>query len=148
MLARTPPLVVLVIALLVIGAVAAYPQRVMAQDTVSAVCLFTIEQDQQNAVLNDQQFAIVLNSNRTTGFSWSLSEDFLDQAVVELVSHQYVPAQTGLLGAGGKECWIFQADSPGTVTITLNYARPWETDVPPAQTATFEVIVRTGPTVP
>ena len=127
--------------LLILGVSSGLPMPTHAQQVVPSTCLFTLTVDSPNLVAVGQHFAVVLNSDRTTGFSWALSEDFTRQTAVELVSHQYVPSPVGRVGAGGKECWIFRAVHPGTVTITLNYARPWEHGVPPAETAPFEVTV-------
>jgi inhibitor of cysteine peptidase len=108
---------------------------------VPAVCLFPIDESTGNQVRSGGQFAVVLPSNRGTGYSWSLAEDFFSQEVVSLAGHQYVAAPSGRIGAGGVECWVFRADNPGSVTITLNYSRPWERDVPPARTASYSVTV-------
>jgi inhibitor of cysteine peptidase len=45
-------------------------------------------------------------------------------------------------GAGGTELWTFKAVGAGKTTIALNYARPWEKDIPPAKSETFTVDVR------
>lgn len=125
------------------AASAATPVTVTAQtSSVPHICLFPIPEDGQFQTFNvGDQFAIVLNSNRTTGYSWSLTEDFFNQDVVELVGHQYISQPTGRFGSGGVECWIFAAQSPGGTEIVLTYSRPWETNVPPAQTATYYVSV-------
>lgn len=111
--------------------------------SVPHVCLFPVADDGQfHAFDVGQQFALVLKSNRTTGYEWSLSEDFFNQDVVELVGHQYISQPTGLLGSGGVECWIFEAQSAGGTEVQLAYRRPWESlGIPPAQTATYYVSV-------
>lgn len=75
------------------------------------------------------QFTIKLDSNRTTGYSWSLKN--YDKKMILLVSHTYIKPNTKLIGAPGYEKWIFQANPAfmkGTknTTISLSYARPWE----------------------
>jgi inhibitor of cysteine peptidase len=131
--------------LLVAATAAALPfaPAIAQTSSVPHVCLFPIPEDGQfHAFDVGQQFALVLNSNRTTGYEWSLSEDFFNQDIVELVGHQYISQPTGLLGSGGVECWIFEAQSAGGTEIQLVYTRPWESGgIPPARTATYYVSV-------
>ena len=69
-------------------------------------------------------------------------EAFFNQDIVELVGHQYISQPTGLIGSGGVECWIFQAQNAGGTEIQLAYRRPWESaGIPPARTATYYVSV-------
>ncbi len=92
-------------------------------------------------VQTGQEFSIRLDSNITTGYSWQLGAP-LDGKVLVLVGSQYVEPKTDAVGAGGQEVWTFKAVAPGKTTIALNYLRPWEKDVAPAQTAAFAVTVR------
>ena len=87
-------------------------------------------------------FVIKLESNATTGYSWRLAE--LKTGTVEKVSNVYEPAKTQgrLVGSGGIEVWTFKAVSKGNVTITLEYVRPWEKDIPPIKTAKYSVSVK------
>ena len=93
-----------------------------------------------NAVAGDE-FSITLESNPTTGYSWQLAQP-LDEEMVKLVSSEYVPSRTDLVGAGGEEKWTFLALNKGVVRIVLKYVRPWEKDKPPAKEKTF--LVRIG----
>ncbi len=75
------------------------------------------------------KFTIKLESNRTTGYSWSLKN--YDHKLLSLESHTYIPPHTSLIGAPGNEQWIFQASphffkNSKTTKISLSYARPWE----------------------
>jgi inhibitor of cysteine peptidase len=87
-----------------------------------------------------RKFAIVLQSNQTTGYRWEISSAG-DALVVKSTGAEYTPPDTKLVGAGGKEVWIFEAVGRGTTEISLKYARPWEKDVPPAKSVTFKVNV-------
>lgn len=89
------------------------------------------------------QFTIVLNSNHTTGFQWELSQP-LNQQIVKKVSSAYrsSAAPPGLVGSGGTEIWTFAAKGSGRTTITFTYQRSWETTTAPAQTETFNLIVK------
>jgi predicted secreted protein len=88
-------------------------------------------------------FSLTLDSNPTTGYQWQLAET-LDEGVLQLVAKTYSSSQTNVAGAGGKENWNFYAVGQGTTVISLKYARPWETDAPPAVNRQFTVIVSGG----
>jgi inhibitor of cysteine peptidase len=92
-------------------------------------------------------FAIGLPSNPTTGFLWRMDSP-PDTSVAQLQGAVYVapaPPSAGsppLAGAGGRECWIFNAVGSGQTTITLNYLRPFDPpSTPPGQSDTFTVVV-------
>ncbi len=89
------------------------------------------------------EFAISLDSNPTTGYSWDFSSP-PDPEVVELLDAAYQPPETPRVGAGGKQLWTFRAAGPGETEIALDYFRPWEEGAPPARTAVFTVVVREG----
>jgi predicted secreted protein len=88
-----------------------------------------------------EKFFIVVASNRTTGFSWQITKP-VNEKVIRLQGSEYLPAKSGLAGAGGKEVWTFTAVAPGQTTISLKYSRPWEKGKPPQQEKTYTVIVR------
>jgi inhibitor of cysteine peptidase len=89
------------------------------------------------------QFTLGLAANRSTGYSWQLAQA-PDAAVLQLVGSSYEAPAAGRPGAGGKECWTFNAVGAGTTQLTLAYSRPWEHGVPPARSLTFSVVVRGG----
>jgi inhibitor of cysteine peptidase len=72
-----------------------------------------------------EEFAIVLESNPSTGYQWKLAEE-LDTGIVVLVKTEYEAPDTELMGAAGEEKWTFRAENLGDTTITLAYVRPWE----------------------
>ena len=86
-------------------------------------------------------FTIALDANATTGYSWSQTVG--DKTVVTFVSNEYAAEARDpqVVGGGGTDTFAFKAVGKGTTTITLNYARPWES-VPPAQTRTITVTVK------
>lgn len=86
-------------------------------------------------------FTLVLDANPTTGYSWS--QTIKDTNVVTYVDNAYVatPRDPQVVGGGGTDTFTFKAVGKGTTTITLVYARPWES-VPPAQTRTIVVTVK------
>jgi inhibitor of cysteine peptidase len=71
------------------------------------------------------EFAIALESNPTTGYSWQLTGG-LDQGLVELVKKEYEAPATDRLGAAGEEKWTFKAVDLGRAVLRFRYARPWE----------------------
>jgi inhibitor of cysteine peptidase len=87
------------------------------------------------------EFALTLESNRTTGYQWELDKP-LDESKVKLVRNEYKKPETaGVPGAGGKEVWTFKAVAEGKTTITMKYARSWEKDQEPAKRAKFKIVI-------
>jgi inhibitor of cysteine peptidase len=86
-----------------------------------------------------QHFAIELDSNPTTGFSWQLSAP--PGAQVTLIDEDYTPTGPQTAGSGGVQRFTFEAAATGTTSLAFAYVRPWETGVAPANTATFPVKV-------
>ena len=84
---------------------------------------------------------ISLDANPTTGFEWQLAAP-LDDKVLKLIAHDFHPSATARVGAGGTDVWTFKAIGTGSTTITLEYRRPWEKDVPPAAHKNFPVVIR------
>ncbi|MBC8476991.1 MAG: DUF4382 domain-containing protein [Dehalococcoidia bacterium] len=71
---------------------------------------------------------VTLCSNPTTGFQWSETANISDTAILEQVSHKYVPPQSAQpqAGASGQEVWVFRALEAGTTTVYMEYSRPWQ----------------------
>ena len=67
-------------------------------------------------------FKISLDSNPTTGYSWSaeVDPDFLK------VKDDTYKSESNLLGAGGVQTIEFEALKTGQTKITMKYMRPWE----------------------
>jgi len=94
----------------------------------------------QIKIRTGNKITILLDSNPTTGYSWRLAQP-LDERVLKLIDSKYQAPQTHLIGAGGKELWIFEATGSGKAEISFQYVRPWEKDVPPVKQETFTVVV-------
>jgi len=88
----------------------------------------------------DHEIVATLPSNPTTGYQWQLMKP-LAATTVMLVSHVYRAPQTGLVGAGGREIWIFRTLGPGETEIALGYVRSWEKGVPPVNIRTIRLRV-------
>ena len=83
---------------------------------------------------------VVLEGNPTTGFSWETAA--LDASVLKQLGEPEFKPDTSLIGAGGKFTFRFEAVAPGQTLLQLVYHRPWETDVPPANTFEVTVVVQ------
>ena len=70
-----------------------------------------------------EEFAIVLDSNPSTGYAWRLASP-VDEKIVRFVRSRYAAGDSGgRVGAGGKEYWTFTAASAGSTVIRLQYSR-------------------------
>lgn len=75
------------------------------------------------------EFTISLAANPTTGYSWHVES--YRHHLVSIVSHQFRPSTTKLVGAGGVETWTFKVQpeafvAPHVTKIKMLYARPWD----------------------
>jgi inhibitor of cysteine peptidase len=86
-----------------------------------------------------QLLSVVLDANPTTGYRWDPID--LDEAVLAQVSGEFNAPATDAVGASATQTLIFRAVAPGATTLTLAYARPWES-VEPAETFTVQVAVQ------
>ena len=87
---------------------------------------------------NGQEFEVALDSNPSTGYQWLVTG--LDESLVMLLEDEYVPPESNLIGAGGKQVFTFRALGEGQTGIDFEYARPWELQNPEA-TYRVEVLV-------
>ena len=85
-----------------------------------------------------ESVVVRLESNPSTGYEWGA--ELSDSSVLSL-SGQTFETESELAGSPGVEVFTFQAESAGRSTISLAYRRPWETDVEPEETVSFEVVV-------
>jgi inhibitor of cysteine peptidase len=89
---------------------------------------------------------VSLGSNPTTGFQWDENAVISDSSIVKQASHAYIPPQPSgdkpVVGAGGKEVWVFNSLKAGTSTLTLSYGRPWEGGEKGVWTLTLNVNVK------
>lgn len=97
----------------------------------------------QNVELTRPGSLIVsLGSNPATGFEWSDAQ-ISDNSIVAEQSFVYVPSQVeDVVGAPGKNVWVFDSQSPGTSTINMSYSRPWEGGEKDQWTLTINVTVK------
>ena len=86
-------------------------------------------------------FTITLDANPTTGYSWT--QNIGSPIVVAYVSDVYTPERRNpqVVGGGGTTTFTFKAVATGTTTITLRYARAWES-IPAAEERIVTVTVK------
>lgn len=88
-------------------------------------CMPAFSKENRFVVKTGETFRIELDSNATTGYQWQIAQKF-NTKIIKLVSSNYITPNTNLMGAGGKEIWIFEGVNNGETKIFLKYVRPWE----------------------
>jgi inhibitor of cysteine peptidase len=88
--------------------------------------------------------SITLESNSSTGYSWvaSISDTAVVSQAGEPQYNEPASSATPVVGAAGSQTFLFQGVSAGTAALTLDYERPWETDVAPVQSIVITVNVQ------
>jgi predicted secreted protein len=87
-------------------------------------------------------FTISLESNPSTGYSWSVAENQDNAQVVVLgMEYKQTPTDGKVIGSGGLENWRFKSLSTGSIKLVFYYSRSWE-KVQPAKTLMFNVTVK------
>jgi inhibitor of cysteine peptidase len=76
---------------------------------------------------------VSLGANPTTGFRWdeeaAIAMLLKGEMVLEQVSHTYIEPEEGdepIMGAPGKDVWVFDTKATGPTTVKFTYSRPWE----------------------
>ena len=70
----------------------------------------------------EEQFAIALTGNPTTGYEWQAS---VDARYIESGTREFEPGGEAP-GAGGREVFRFRARQAGETEIAFEYRRAWE----------------------
>ncbi|MGA1868465.1 MAG: beta-propeller domain-containing protein [bacterium] len=82
---------------------------------------------------------IELTANPSTGYQW---QGEWDKSKLSLHDHfNIIPSSVGLLGASGKEVWIFKALALGKTEISFEYKRPWNFYAAPLKELVFTIII-------
>lgn len=87
-----------------------------------------------------ENFTISLNSNQSTGYSWSVGM-VSDNSQVVVTGMDYDLPDNAKTGQGGDEVWHLKAVASGSVKLMFYYARSWEKD-PPVDQVVFKVTVK------
>lgn len=87
----------------------------------------------------DKTCAVLLDSNATTGYSWSAKVYKEDIAQIE--NDEYIPyiADKGIVGSGGIQRFTIKGIKQGETDITFTYSRGEETDAAKTVTKTIRV---------
>jgi inhibitor of cysteine peptidase len=88
-----------------------------------------------------QRLVVEAKGNAGTGFAWSATK--VPECLAQVGEPAYVqePSDSPMPGRGGRHLITFEARKAGEGVLELAYARPWEKDAPPIQTATVKVAV-------
>jgi inhibitor of cysteine peptidase len=127
-------------AVLVIAAIAIGTTFAMA-DTSSTPALTAADSDKQITLNAGDSLILTLDSNPSTGFSWS-NASISKVSVIKEMSREFKEPDSKLMGASGQDIWTFKALEKGTSTISMNYSRPWEKDVAPIATFNVTIVVK------
>ncbi|MFC5697402.1 protease inhibitor I42 family protein [Pseudomonas sp. GCM10022186] len=103
-------------------------------------------QDQQDdcplSLEQGQPLVLTLPSNPTTGFRWVV-RDAAANVLQSLGPEVYsTPEDAGLVGSAGQSTWRFKANHAGEGRLHLDYQRPWEAGVAPAESFDCQISVR------
>ena len=92
-------------------------------------------------------FTVALDSNATTGFSWTEQAKIADGNILKQTGHEYIAPRANddtkpVAGMSGIEEWWFTAGRTGITTATMSYNRPWEGGEQDVRTFVLTVIVK------
>jgi predicted secreted protein len=122
--------------------------EVIAPESVAQPIMLTMDDNGKTVDLQVGQSAtITLEGNPTTGYEWSVAS-FDNPGVLKsgfggiYISHADASdSEPPRVGVGGTYSWTYQAVQAGKATVSLAYARSWETDTPAAKTFDVTFIV-------
>jgi predicted secreted protein len=92
-------------------------------------------------------FTVALDSNATTGFSWTEQAKIVDGNILKQTEHAYVAPRASddtkpVAGMSGIEEWWFTAGQTGTTTAMMSYDRPWDGGEKGVRTFILTVVVK------
>jgi inhibitor of cysteine peptidase len=139
----TPALPALALAAALVAAGCA--QHVGEPETaIAQVTLTSAHEGQQAAIAPSRVMTVRLPSQPATGFIWEVEQ--IDRSVLKPLddAHEY----RGEAGGEATHVHRFLPSRRGRTRLKLVYHRPWQTDVPPAQTYTIDLDVEGTTWVP
>ena len=84
-----------------------------------------------------------LRGNPSTGFSWLLAEPLPPDCPVSVeINYTASPTKRPVSGSGGIFKVKYTGLTPGSATVALIYARPWERDAYPTQKVLLNITVK------
>lgn len=90
---------------------------------------------------NDKQIIINLDSNPSTGYSWTLKQSGSAEAVVVDQIYTQTDRSVHMTGAPGKDTFIIEPTKSGELTLTFEYLRPWEEGIAPAEVVEYNFLI-------
>jgi inhibitor of cysteine peptidase len=101
----------------------------------------------QVEVKTGEVFTVALDSNASTGFSWTEQAKIADVNILKQTGHQYIAPRTNtddkpVAGMSGIEEWWFTAGGTGSTTAAMSNSRPWEGGEKDARTFVLTVVVK------
>jgi predicted secreted protein len=128
--------------MLLAGILAALDARAADPAELPVVTVTMVDQGKTVELKPGQKLQVILDSNRSTGFSWSIES--VDAKLLSQISDPvYLPAsKREMVGGKGTESWLFLAIAPGDQPIRFLYRRPFEPNNPPARTLAFIVRIK------
>jgi len=117
--------------------------RVPNEPSMDTVTLAESDSGRVVQVARGQTVVIRLNSNRSTGYRWTLVPSSAG-VLTALGEPVYTPANapSGAVGGGGVEAWSFLASQSGRQELRFEYRRPWERDAAAARVLRHTIAVR------
>lgn len=100
-------------------------------------CPLTITETSQSIwIALHRECIIALQSNPTTGYTWTLSIE--PAGVITTKSKEFIANASDRVGVGGTTSWLLMANRVGSTTLTFHYQRPWETGVKPTREVVYK----------
>lgn len=85
-----------------------------------------------------QEFEIKLQGNPSTGYDWQIAK--MDERLLKLTGEDFVTnAPGGVVGSSGTAVFKLLPLKTGETELTLNYKRPWASDV--LKSTTYKIII-------
>jgi len=101
-----------------------------------------VSEDQQNIeIKTGQEFTINLTSNPSTGYSWSV-DDTYNKNIMSKISNEFIPSNSEMIGAPGKELWVFRGTNKGNTKLNFVYSRQRENITSQINSKSFNVTVK------
>ncbi|WP_405166130.1 protease inhibitor I42 family protein [Nocardia sp. NBC_01499] len=108
----------------------------------AAVTAGQADNGQERQVAVGQSLVVTLPANPATGYLWQITE--LDANLLQAQGdpgYKPDPNVPVAPGSGGGTVWTFVGKAPGTTKLSMDYLRPWEQGVEPAQTYSLTIKV-------
>lgn len=87
------------------------------------VTLIVTQLPGQVRLIPGESIALVLDTNRTTGYTWKARERG-DKKAITIGKPRYTAPDTELVGAPGVTSWLVTADRPGNAVVRITAVPP------------------------